>query len=96
MIYLNGFFNFYVDYPPIDGRLNLPLSLDGSLIISLSLDGRGRGEGEGVKERCPHLYPPPKWGRKKRGCLPRGRGGRKGVASPEVGVSLFPSPLMGE
>jgi len=34
------------------------------------LMGEGRGEGERVKERCLHLYPPPRWGGRKK-LIPR-------------------------
>jgi len=38
----------------------------GIALFPSPLTGEGGGEGEGVKVRCPHLYPPPRWGRKKR------------------------------
>jgi len=44
--------------------------------------GEGRGEGERVKERCPHLYPPPRWGRKKKVDPPK-MGEEKRVNSPK-------------
>jgi len=57
--------------PPLMGGSIYPSPLMGVSLFPSPLMGEGRGEGKGVKERCPHLYPPPKWGRKKRGCFPR-------------------------